>query len=160
MRRIDRLLAEYGESHQHETNKLIHWVCVPLIVFSIVGLLWSLPHATLAGLFPEPVAPFVNWATLALAAVMLYYVTLSVPLAMGMLVLIGLFSFCAECISEFSTVPLWSVSGSIFLLAWVGQFTGHKLEKKKPSFFKDIQFLLIGPAWLIHFVYNRIGWRY
>ena len=42
----------------------------------------------------------------------------------------------------------------VFVLAWIGQFIGHLIEGKRPSFFKDLQFLLIGPAWLMAFVYR------
>ena len=55
---------------------------------------------------------------------------------------------------------LWKVSLIIFIIAWIGQFIGHKIEGKKPSFFQDIQFLLIGPAWLIGFIYRRFNIRY
>jgi len=48
----------------------------------------------------------------------------------------------------------------IFLVAWVGQFYGHRIEGKKPSFLKDLQFLMIGPAWLLHFIYRKAGIRY
>ena len=43
MRKIDALLEEYGESHKNETNKAIHWICVPLIFLSVVGLIASIP---------------------------------------------------------------------------------------------------------------------
>jgi uncharacterized membrane protein YGL010W len=56
--------------------------------------------------------------------------------------------------------PLWLVSAIVFVVAWIGQFYGHKVEGKKPSFLKDIQFLLIGPAWLLHFIYRRLGIPY
>jgi uncharacterized membrane protein YGL010W len=48
----------------------------------------------------------------------------------------------------------------IFILAWVGQFIGHKIEGMKPSFFQDLQFLLVGPMWLMHFVFKKLGLRY
>lgn len=59
-----------------------------------------------------------------------------------------------------SGVPLVSFSLFIFVVAWIGQFVGHKIEGAKPSFFEDIQFLLIGPAWLLSFVYDKIGVDY
>ncbi len=45
-------------------------------------------------------------------------------------------------------LPLLTTSLAIFVIAWIGQFYGHKVEGKKPSFLKDLQFLLIGPAWV------------
>lgn len=158
MRRIDQLLSEYGESHQNATNKSIHWVCVPLIFFSVVGLIWSIPNGILHQLLG--VGAFVNWATVVLVVVLIYYVFLSFPLTLGMLLFSGLCLWLANVISGLALAPLWAISLGIFVLAWIGQFYGHKVEGKKPSFFKDLQFLLIGPAWLMHFIYKRLGIKY
>lgn len=159
MRKIDALLAEYGESHQNGLNKKVHWICVPLIFFSIVGLIWSIPAGPL-GTFEGALGAYANWATLMLVVVMFYYFALSVPLALGM----GLFGFiclylCA-LLSATVNIPLWQLSIAIFVAAWIGQFYGHKVEGKKPSFFKDVQFLMIGPAWLMHFLYKSAGLKY
>nr|PZN47527.1 MAG: hypothetical protein DIU61_19655 [Bacteroidota bacterium] len=159
MRRIDQLLEEYGESHQDETNKTIHWICVPLIFFSIVGLLASLP-AGIVQTFLGPGNPYANWAGVALILVIVYYVSLSIPLSIGMMLFGVLCLMAANVISRLNIAPLWVISLVIFVLAWIGQFYGHKVEGKKPSFFKDVQFLLIGPAWLMHFVYKRLGIPY
>ena len=48
----------------------------------------------------------------------------------------------------------------IFIVSWIGQFIGHKIEGQKPSFFDDLKFLLIGPAWLLSFIYKKIGIKY
>ncbi len=152
MRKIDDLLAQYGESHQNEFNKKVHWICVPAILFSIVGLLRSIP-------WPSGDSLWVNWAALAFVPVTLYYLRLSVPLAIGMVVIAtSMLAFC-QILLDLS-MPLARVSAVLFVLAWVGQFYGHKIEGKKPSFFKDIQFLLIGPAWLLHFIYRKFGISY
>jgi uncharacterized membrane protein YGL010W len=159
MSKIDRLLSEYGESHQNSTNKSIHWICVPLIFFSIVGLIASIPATPLQSFLGES-SPFANWAALILLLITIYYITLSLTLALGMF----MFGFgcliIANIIAQINFAPLWLVCLVVFLLAWIGQFYGHKVEGKKPSFFKDIQFLLIGPAWLMHFIYKRLGIPY
>jgi uncharacterized membrane protein YGL010W len=157
MRKIDLLLSEYGESHQNETNKAIHWICVPLIFFSVIGLMASIPSGLLQSLFGEN--PYANWATIALVVAIAYYSTLSITLTLGMTAFAALCLFIARLISESST-PLWAASLFIFVIAWIGQFYGHKVEGKKPSFLKDLQFLMIGPAWLMHFIYKRIGIPY
>ncbi len=159
MRRIDELLTEYGESHQNQTNKAIHWICVPLIFFSIVGLIASIPSSMLQT-FMGPGNPYANWATITLVLVLIYYVTLSVPLSIGMMLFGALCLVVANTLSGLSIAPLWLMCIVIFVIAWIGQFYGHKVEGKKPSFFKDIQFLLIGPAWLMHFIYKRLGIPY
>ena len=158
MRRIDALLAEYGESHQNETNKAIHWICVPLIFFSVIGLIASIPSNMLHSFMGD--SPYANWATVVLVLAIIYYVSLSIPLSIGMVLFSLLCIFLANRIAQLNVAPLWLVSIIIFVVAWIGQFYGHKVEGKKPSFFKDLQFLLIGPAWLMHFIYKRIGIPY
>jgi uncharacterized membrane protein YGL010W len=159
MRKIDSLLSEYGESHQNATNKLIHWICVPLIFFSVVGLIGSIPAGFLQSLFGED-AMYANWAAVMLAVALIYYITLSIPLAIGMLFFGSLCLFVMRQIVMANVAPLWAVSLGIFVIAWIGQFYGHKVEGKKPSFLKDVQFLMIGPAWLMHFIYKKLGIPY
>lgn len=155
MRKIDKLLTEYGESHQNKTNKQIHWICVPLIFFSITALIASIPAGPLALIFGSE-SLLANWATVVLLFITIYYLSLSPSLTVGM-VLFGMLCLAAiNTFIKFNLIPLWSISIIIFVLAWVGQFYGHKVEGKKPSFFKDLQFLLIGPAWLMHFIYKKL----
>lgn len=157
MRKIDQLLDEYGESHQNPTNKLIHWICVPAIFFSIVGLIWSIPNGVLLNFVNHP---FATWATVVLILVLIYYMTLSFPLMIGMAIFSLLCLYLASLLSQWEVAPLWMSSIIIFIVAWIGQFYGHNIEGKKPSFLKDVQFLMIGPAWLMHFIYKKIGLPY
>ncbi|UII23067.1 Mpo1 family 2-hydroxy fatty acid dioxygenase [Fulvivirga ligni] len=159
MRKINKLLLEYGESHQNPTNKQVHWICVPLIFFSIVALVWSIPSDSLRD-FLGSNNPYVNWAGFILALVFIYYITLSIPLAVGMLGFSILCLIVSNALDQYISFPLWGIALIIFIIAWVGQFFGHKVEGKKPSFFKDVQFLMIGPAWLMHFIFKRLGISY
>lgn len=155
MRTADEWLDEYSESHQHPTNKLLHWICVPLIVVSLIGLLWSLP-------VPEAfvdISPALNWGTTFLLASVVYYFIMSMSLAVGMLPVILMVVAAVVWLDQF-TAPLWLISGILFVLAWIGQFIGHMIEGRRPSFFRDLQFLMIGPAWLIAHIYRRLGIPY
>ncbi|MBX7107698.1 MAG: DUF962 domain-containing protein [Chitinophagales bacterium] len=159
MSQIQTLLNEYGESHQHPTNKAVHWICVPAIMVSLFGLLWSIPTpAFFHQLNWGPVS--LNWAIIFMTLAMIYYLRLSVSLAVGMLFVGSFFLFIIYQLSLITALPLWAVCLIIFAAAWVGQFWGHKIEGKKPSFLKDIQFLLIGPVWLLHFIYGKLGIAY
>jgi uncharacterized membrane protein YGL010W len=154
-RRIDRLLAEYGESHRHPLNKAIHWVCVPVIAWTLLALLWALPvPAAFAGL------PLLNWATVVAALAILYYLLLSVPLALGMVAFASVSVWLITAYQANFALPVWEFALGVFAAAWVLQFIGHAVEGKRPSFFKDVQFLLIGPAWLMHFIFRRFGIAY
>lgn len=153
--KVQDWLDEYGESHQNPTNKAVHWVCVPLIVLSLVGLLWSLP---VPEAFRE-ISPMLNWGTLFVMAAMVYYFIMSIPLAFGMVFVSAAIVYAVWQLSKLDT-PLWMVSVGIFVAAWIGQFIGHIVEGKRPSFFKDVQFLMIGPLWLLSFIYRKLGIRY
>ncbi len=155
MRQIDVWLDEYGDSHQNPTNKAFHWICVPAIVFSLIGLLWSLP---VPQVFAET-SPILNWGTVFLMASIVYYFIMSIALALGMVLVSALIIFGLARLDTFAT-PLWQICVAIFVLAWIGQFIGHMIEGKRPSFFKDVQFLMIGPIWLLSFVYKRLGIPY
>lgn len=159
MRKIDHLLSLYGESHQDQTNKLIHWICVPLIFFSMVGLFFSIPAEGVQRFLGEG-NPYANWATVVLVLVLIYYASLSIVLSFGMLLFIVLCLYVSRLIMQADIAPLWLVSTIVFVVAWMAQFYGHKIEGKRPSFLTDVQFLLIGPAWLLHFIYRRLGIPY
>ncbi len=151
----DKWFSEYGDSHQNATNKLLHWVCVPAIVASLLALVWSIPQ-------PAVMKPmlYLNWATLLIAAAMVFYFRLSIPLALGMLAFLAILVLAIARLDRMGEPPLWQMALAVFVLAWIGQFIGHKIEGKKPSFFQDLQFLLIGPIWLLAFIYRRIGIPY
>ncbi|MEZ2744567.1 DUF962 domain-containing protein [Halopseudomonas bauzanensis] len=140
MKTINEWFEEYGESHRNPVNKLVHWICVPLITFSVLGILWALHPLVAVGL---------------VGLALVFYLLLSWQLAAVMLVQSLLMLWILSMMPQ----VFWP-SVVIFVLAWVGQFIGHQVEGKKPSFFKDVQFLLIGPAWLMGFVFRRLGWRY
>lgn len=154
-RSIDDWLNEYGESHQNPVNKRLHWICVPLITACVLALFGEIPLPSFIRRFP-----YVNGATLLVAASMVFYLRLSIPLALGMFVFSAGLFFGIAAVDRSSEVPVWQIALIVFAIAWVGQFIGHSIEGKKPSFFKDIQFLLIGPVWLLAFIYRRFGIRY
>ncbi|MXV17870.1 Mpo1 family 2-hydroxy fatty acid dioxygenase [Hufsiella ginkgonis] len=161
-RLVDTYFDKYAESHRDHTNKTIHWICIPLIVFSLFGLVWAIPFPHLAFLGTRN--GFVNWASFLLAFSIYYYYRLSPVLSYLMLIIS--FAFCAGIVflekmeKQAGWPPMWQICLGIFIISWIGQFIGHKIEGKKPSFFDDVKFLLIGPIWLLHFVLKRLRLRY
>ncbi|TNG00503.1 MAG: DUF962 domain-containing protein [Gammaproteobacteria bacterium] len=154
MRTLETWLSEYAESHQNPVNKTIHHFCVPLIMFSLLGLLWLIP-----GVFYNQVPVFLNLAVLLAVCALPYYFFLSRLFALGMLVISSLMITLIWWLFD-SGAPLFEISILIFIFSWIGQFIGHQIEGKKPSFFKDIQFLLIGPLWVLAHLYRRLGIRW
>ena len=142
MRTIDTLLAQYGESHRNHVNEWVHIVCVPLIVFSLLGLLWS-AHPSVA--------------LLASILALYYYYKLSRPFAAGMLAILAIMLGLLLLMPALTILP---GSLALFVLAWIGQFIGHQIEGKKPSFLDDVRFLLVGPLFVLGFVYRRLRLAY
>src|SRR6478609_352502 len=138
MKTLDQWFAEYAVSHQNPKNKAIHYICVPAIFFSIVGLLMSIPNSLLNNLLQLNQPIIENWAVVVLLFVLLFYLRLSIVMAIK----IAAFSVLCLLLNFFigQFVPLWAFSIGVFVVAWIGQFYGHKIEGKKPSFLKDIQF--------------------
>lgn len=151
MKTADQWFEQYGKSHRNPVNKAIHWVCIPLIVVSLLGLLMAIPWRL--------GSPWMSPATLLMGLALVWYALVSMRLALGML-LVGSVLLAAAAGLEALPMPLWASSLTVFVAAWVGQFVGHKIEGMKPSFFEDVQFLLIGPLWLLGFVYRRLGIPY
>jgi uncharacterized membrane protein YGL010W len=155
MRNVTDWLTEYGASHQNPTNKFLHWICVPPIVLAVMGFLWSIP---VPGSFAA-LSPWLNWASLSALAALLYYLSLSWRLAVGVLAAFVALLWVTRALAMLPW-PLWLTSLAIFVIAWIGQFIGHAFEGRRPSFFKDLQFLLIGPLWLLAAAYRRLNVSY
>ncbi len=137
MKTLEQWFAEYSESHQHPVNQRLHKVCVPLIFFSIVGMLLQIP---------VELGP-IKLGELLIAVAFGWYMTLGPRVFLVMLGQLVL-SYALVYVLSLWVSPIWPLV-LIFVLAWVGQFYGHHLEGKKPSFFKDLQYLLIGPLWVV-----------
>lgn len=148
---IQKWLSEYGESHTNHLNKTIHWICVPVIFFSMVGFLYAIKLPLYV------IGIQLNIAMIMMALVIAYYFLLSKTLWVGMLLFGVVCLLICHLIEEIDLIPLWLACVVLFAAAWIGQFYGHKVEGKKPSFLKDIQFLMIGPAWLMSFIYRKLG---
>lgn len=141
MRTLESWFAEYSESHQNPANQKIHQICVPAIFFSILLLLRSIPRAGWMESLPEWLS---NWATLALVGPLVFYFLVSRRLFFLMLLQVGVMLWVSEALAGMRT----GLGAVVFVLAWAGQFYGHKIEGRKPSFLKDLVFLLIGPLWV------------
>ena len=134
-RTLEQWLELYGQSHQNKMNKQIHQICVPVIFWTIVSFLFLLQWQNIqVGLY------------LAILALFFYFrLSLQVGLKMTFVFILG---WGLSYWIQRQTGQLFLISVFLFFLAWIGQFIGHKIEGKKPSFFQDLQFLLIGPLWV------------
>lgn len=147
MKTKEMWLDEYSQSHKNPTNKLIHIVCVPLIMFSILGFFHLIPPPQI---FNMPLFT-IYWSYIFIGLCSIFYVLLSSATAIKMLILTVLMLIPIHQITLHLGSYDLQIFSTIFVLSWIGQFIGHKIEGKKPSFFQDLQFLLIGPLWIFKF---------
>ena len=150
-REVDRWLGNYSEDHRNPTNILIHWICVPLILWTVIALLWVVP-------VPAAIGRPGLWAGVAMFAAMMFYLRLSRVLAFGMLAAFVLLGLITEGLYRtLGPLPLMWLAIGVFVLAWIAQFLGHKIEGKRPSFLTDMAYLLIGPAWIVAKLMRKFG---
>lgn len=157
MRKIDLLFAEYAESHRNATNKLIHWICVPLIFWTILGFISYIPTPNIYLKY----FGFLSVASfIALILVTVFYFRLSWRIALIMVFVMLLMEHFVSLTNVTFGKKSWIFFLAVFVITWILQFVGHKIEGKKPSFIKDLQFLLIGPIWLLSFILKKLGIKY
>ena len=140
-RKVDQLLAHYSESHRHPRNEVIHFIAIPLIMLSLLGLL-------------SAIHPWIAYAFV--AASMVYYARLSLVFLLSMAVLSAVGLLLVHAMGD----RVLLISASIFVAAWIAQFVGHKIEGKKPSFFEDLQYLWVGPLFVLSHLFGRLGIRW
>ncbi len=151
MRTINDWFDRYSADHRNATNRAIHWICVPAILWAVVAALWLIP-------VPASLGRPGFWCGLVMVGAFAFYWRLSRPLGIAMLVVFVLLGLLTEWLYRGMgpTRLLW-IAGGVFVAAWIGQFVGHLIEGRRPSFFTDLAYLLIGPAWLTGKVMRTLG---
>jgi uncharacterized membrane protein YGL010W len=144
-------LDSYSADHQHPTNRILHWICVPLILWSVIALMWTVP-----------VPPFLGrqgfWAVGMLVLAFAWYWKQSHRLGAAMLIALALLALLTELIyRQLGPTSLRIGAAGVFVVAWMGQFIGHAIEGRRPSFLTDLAYLLVGPAWLMDKLLRRVG---
>ena len=153
-RPIDRWFASYSGDHRNDTNQWIHVFAVPLILWSVIALLWCIP---VIGSWFRPGL----WAALAMFFAWTFYYRASRRLGYGMLAVFVAMAWLTRWLHDtLGTTQLLYLAIVVFVLAWIAQFVGHRIEGRKPSFLTDLTYLLIGPAWVLAKLYRRLGWAY
>ena len=152
MRPIDRWFDSYSGDHRNATNQRIHVVAVPAILWSVIALLWCIPVPP-GGWFKPGI-----FAALAMVAASAYYLRASRVLGWGMLaVFVAMSALTWLLQATYGTRTLLVLAIAVFVVAWIAQFIGHKIEGRKPSFLTDLTYLLIGPAWVLAKGLRKLG---
>lgn len=151
MRSVHEWFDKYSHDHRNQANRLIHWICVPLILWAAIAALWVIPVPTWLG---RPGF----WAGMAMVAALAFYMRLSRPVGIAMIVVFVALAVLTEVLyRQLGANTLLWLAVAVFIVAWIGQFIGHVLEGARPSFFTDLVYLLIGPAWLASKIMRRLS---
>ena len=147
-------LDSYSNDHRNPVNQVFHWCCVPPIVWSVIALLWTIP-------VPQTWLRPGAWAVAVMVLAFYWYWRRSRRLALALLIAFAVLGLVTNLLySKLGAVHLCWLAVGVFVVAWIGQFIGHKFEGRKPSFLTDLAYLLIGPAWLTGKVMRRVGIAY
>lgn len=153
-REVDRWLGNYAEDHRNATNVLIHWICVPAILWTVIAALWVIPVPPILGRAGL-------WAGVAMFLATMFYLRLSRTLGLAMFLVFVVLGVVTELLyRELGPANLLYLAIGVFVAAWIAQFVGHHIEGKRPSFLTDLAYLLIGPAWIVAKLLRRAGVRY
>jgi uncharacterized membrane protein YGL010W len=153
-REVDRWLGNYAEDHRNATNVLIHWICVPAILWTVIAALWVIPVPSLLGRAGL-------WAGVAMFFALAFYLRLSRTLGLAMFGVFVVLGVITELLyRELGSTHLLYLAIGVFVVAWIAQFIGHHIEGKRPSFLTDLAYLLIGPAWIVAKLLRRAGIAY
>lgn len=155
-RPVDVVLNEYNSFHTHPTNRLINYVCIPLVSFGVLAFIWSIPFPSLAFLGKNQT--FLNWASFLVAFILYYYLRLSPMLSYLMLFLLGLFSYAIVSLEK--NFVLAQIGLILFVVGNIGQLIGYRKEGKRPVFAQDLKFMAIAPMWLLSLVLKKFKLRY
>ncbi|MBV8325343.1 Mpo1-like protein [Chryseobacterium sp.] len=157
MRKVDLLFAEYSKSHRNATNKFIHWICVPLIFWTILGFISFIPAPHFCISYFGCISIV---SSIAVILITIFYVRLSLRISIIMIFTMLMMEHSIYLTNIHFGKQSWIIYLMVFAITWIFQFIGHKIEGKKPSFLKDLQFLLVGPIWLLSFILKKSGIRY
>jgi uncharacterized membrane protein YGL010W len=153
MRTMQSWLDGYSSDHRNPTNQLLHWICVPLIVWCVIALLWTVP-------VPAAYARPGSWAVLLMVLAFTWYWKHSHRLGGALLIAFVVLALLTELIfRRLGAVDLRWLALGVFVVAWIGQFVGHAIEGRRPSFLTDLAYLLIGPAWLMEKLLRKLGFK-
>ena len=151
MRTMQDWLDSYSSDHQNPTNQVFHWLCVPPIVWSVIALLWTIP-------VPASLLRPGSWAVAVMVLAFYWYWKHSRRLAIALLLAFAVLGLLTNFLYyQLGGASLRYLAIGAFVVAWIGQFIGHKFEGRRPSFLTDLSYLLIGPAWLMAKLLRRLG---
>jgi len=152
---LDEWADKYGELKAGGPGSVSAWLGIPVIVGSLIGMLWSAPVPSVL----RDASPAINYATLFLMATFVYYCILSISLALGGFLFLLVATAPSVWLTE-AGFPLASIATAVFSTALVWHLIETKRAKGRPFVIRNLQYLMLGPIWLLRALYRNIGLAY
>src|SRR5688572_18195155 len=143
-------MAMYTAYHLDTRNKLMHFIGVPAIAFSLLVPLAMIRIGALGGLE-------ISVAMLFALAVMIYWIALDPPLGLATTLVFVPFVALAESLALHSSALAWSVFALCFVGGWIVQLVGHAFEGRRPALFDNLLQILIAPLFLVAEIAFALG---
>jgi uncharacterized membrane protein YGL010W len=160
-RPVDALFDKYSASHQNKVNKVINWICVPVIVFALLGFTTAIPFPHLGFLGQYNV--YINWTSILIALSIYFYLKISPVLSYLMLFIEFAMSYGVIQLDEWQKSggpALGELSLALLIIALTAQFIGQKIEGKRYSLANSVKFQFYGPVWLLSLILRRLSIKY
>jgi uncharacterized membrane protein YGL010W len=141
---LDEWADRYGALRARGPGSVSAWLGIPLVVVSLIGL--------------RTASPAVNYATLFIMATFVYYCILSISLALGGLVLLLAAAAPSLWLSQ-AGLPLVPVSLGVFAVAFAWQLVETRRARGRMLVVRNLQYLMLGPIWLLRAAYRSFGLR-
>jgi len=155
MRDAENWFQHYAAHQREPTLRSLHWLTVPCLALSVIGLLWSLP---VPAVFAR-ISPAMNWGSAFAMAAIVYYFIMSIPLGVGMTAMLAMMLAAVHWLDGLPP-PLWATSTLLLGGALVLGRAGRRQPGGRGGMLRDLHLLMIGPAWLLARLYRRLGIPY
>ena len=160
-RYINACFDKYSPCYSTTAAKITTGIIISLILFSLLGLMWAIPFSYLK--FLGKYNGFFNWASFFIALCVYGYYKLSPVLSYFIFFILFAFSYGIMQLDlwhKYGGPALWLICMIIFIVSFTVQVTTFRMENRRYSLTDNLQFILISPVWLLHFVLKRFTVRY
>jgi uncharacterized membrane protein YGL010W len=149
---LDDWADRYGRLRAPGQLTFSNCIGIPFLVISLLGLLWPIP-------LPAADAPALNGATLFIMATFVYYCMLSIRIALVGLALLILAVLPSAWVAT-RGLPVWPLALGAFLPAFAWQLTTTWRATGSARVISNLQYLMLGPVWLLRAAFRRAGITY
>ncbi len=163
VRKVDRYFAGFAGWSQHSGSRTLYYLFIPVFFFGLLGLIWMIPFPEIALLKKYGYHLFVNWASIFIAILIYYYLRLIPMLSYMVLLSIGVMSYLIvqlEYREQAGGSAVWLICLVLMLVSLLILWIGSRLETKPPSIREFLSFLVHGPIWLWHLLFEKLRIRH